>query len=167
MSKENLPVTFRFTRVEDGPHLREWLHEPGVLRWFPMIDEVEIEDSVQRWIGFSRYRCGLTAVVDGTPVGLAALYLHPYRKLAHQCEFGIIVSPQWRNRGIGALLIKELEKLAKETFKIEVLHLQVYDHNPARRLYERLGFVPFGYQAKWLKEPEFGFIGRTFMEKEL
>lgn len=164
---QNVPVSVRFTEISDGKYLREWLHEPGILRWFPMVDDIEIDDAVQRWVGFSRYRCSLTAVIQGIPRGLATLYLQPYRKLAHQCEFGIIVSPEVRNQGVGTLLITELEKLAKGTFKIELIHLQVYENNPAKRLYERLGYKEFGYQSRWIKEPDGTFVGRTFMEKNI
>lgn len=165
--QQKVPVSIRFTDLSDGKYLKEWLHEPGVLKWFPMFDEVEIDDAVQRWVGFSRYRCSLTATIDGLPKGIATLYLQPYRKLAHQCEFGIIVAKEVRGKGIGALLIEHLERLAKETFKIELIHLQVYEKNPAKRLYERLGYKEFGYQAEWIKEPDGTFVGRTFMEKKL
>lgn len=160
-------VEIRYTELSDGKYLREWLHEPGVLRWFPMADDVEIDDAVSRWVGFSRYRCSLTAVKNGIPCGIATLYLQPYRKLAHQCEFGVIVGGNNRNQGIGAYLINSLAHLAKETFKIELLHLQVYSENPAKRLYSRLGFTEFGHQAGWIKENDGTFTGRTFMEKKL
>lgn len=160
-------VEIRYTEPGDAKYLREWLHEPGVLRWFPMFDDVEIDDAVTRWIGFYRYRCSLTAVKNNVPCGIATLYLQPYRKLAHQCEFGIIVGDGYRNLGIGAFLINSLAHLAKDTFKIELLHLQVYADNPAKRLYERLGFKTFGEQSRWIKELDGSFVGRTFMEKNL
>lgn len=160
-------ITIRFTEYEDEPFLKTWLEDPSINRWFPMLDDVEIEDSAKRWIGFARYRCSLTALVNNVPKGIVTLFLQPYRKLAHQCEFGIIVSPDARNLGIGTKLINQLEKLAKETFKIELLHLQVYEGNPALRLYERLGFKTFGYQAHWIKESDGTYVGRTFMEKDL
>ena len=77
--------------------------EPGVMRWFPMDDEVEIDDAVMRWIAFYRYKCSLTALPRMAFLAeLATLYLQPYRKLAHQCEFGIIVGDEYRNQGIGS-----------------------------------------------------------------
>lgn len=161
------PVAIRFTELEDGKPLKKWLDEPGVLRWFPMVDDVETEHAVQHWVGFSRWRCSLTATVNGVPVGIATLYLQPYKKLAHQCEFGIIVDPAMRNKGIGRYLIEQLSKLAKETFHIELLHLQVYENNPAKRLYSRMGFTEFGTQKGWIKELDGTYTGRTFMEKYL
>ena len=160
-------VEIRFTEAGDAPYLKEWLMEPGILRWFPMIDEVEINHAVNLWIGFSRYKCSLTAAVDGVPSGLCTLYLQPYRKLAHQCEFGIIVSPDCRNKGIGTKLLTHTIQLAKETFNIELLHLQVYSENPAINLYRRFGFKEFGEQTQWIKEENGEYTGRIFMEKYL
>lgn len=156
----------RFSDMADGKHLKAWLHEPGILRWFPMADDVEIDDSVARWIGFSRYKCSLTAVINGTPCGIATLFLQPYRKLAHQCEFGIVVASGYRGSGVGTRLLTGLMQLAKENFQIELIHLQVYAENPAMRLYKRLGFREFGRQTKWIKD-EGAYVGRVFMERLL
>ncbi len=158
----------RFTEFTDAPYLHEWLADPSVAQWFPMDDPVELEDAVNRWVGFARYRSSLTAIApDGTPCGMATLYLQPYRKLAHQCEFGIIVAPKYRNLGIGSDLMRNIIHLAKEFYKIELLHLQVYSNNPAIRLYERFGFETFGYQAEWIKERDGTYTGRTFMQKRI
>ena len=148
MSEESLDdLEIRYTEATDAPFLKEWLLEPSIGRWFPLADEVEIEDAVQRWIGFHRYKCSLTAVQNGVPCGLATLYLQPYKKLAHQCEFGIIVGDGYRGKGIGSKLLKNLIHLAKTQYRIELLHLQVYSDNPAVNLYQRFGFKEFGTSA--------------------
>jgi RimJ/RimL family protein N-acetyltransferase len=166
--KEHLQgLDVRYTEMSDAQPLREWFREEGILRWFPMADDVEIEDSVIRWISFCKYKCSLTAVYDGVPCGLATLYLQPYRKLAHQCEFGIIVSPEYRNKGVGSELIKNLLHLAKNHFNLELIHLQVYAENPAIRLYKRFGFREFGRQTHWIKEQSGVYVARVFMERFL
>ena len=162
--KDTTKIEIRYTEMSDGKHLKQWLIEPGVSRWFPMHDEVEIDDAVQRWIGFCRYKCSLTAVLDGVPCGLTTLYLQPYRKLAHQCEFGIIVGEGYRGKGVGSQLLTSLMQLAKDNFKIELLHLQVYAENPAIHLYKRFGFREFGRQSHWIKD-EGVYVGRVFMER--
>ena len=164
--KEIPGLQIRFTEAADAKHMRDWFREKEILRWFPMADDPEIDDSVQRWIGFYRYKCSLTAVLDGVPVGVATLYLQPYRKLMHQCEFGIIVANGYRGKGIGAKLLKSLIHLAKEQFRIELLQLQVYSDNPAINLYRRFGFREFGRQSHWLKDNGV-YIGRIFMERFL
>lgn len=160
-------IEIRYSDLSDGRYLKQWLMEPSIGRWFPVHDTVEIEDATHRWIGFSRYKCSLTALKDGEPCGVATLYLQPYRKLAHQCEFGIIVGQDYRGKGIGTELLKNLMHLAKEKFHIELLHLQVYSENPAIHLYQRLGFKEFGRQAHWIKEIDGTYTGRVFMEKSL
>lgn len=160
-------LDFRYTELSDGRYLKKWLMDPSVNRWFPMADEVEIDDAVNRWVGFSRYKCSLTAVMDGVPCGLSTLYLQPYKKLAHQCEFGIIVGDDFRGKGVGSQLLNNLIHLAKVQFHIELIHLQVYAENPALRLYKRFGFVEFGRQNQWIKEDDGTYTGRIFMEKFL
>ncbi|GAB4234219.1 MAG: hypothetical protein Tsb0021_13480 [Chlamydiales bacterium] len=161
----------RLTEEEDGKYLKEWLSHPSVNRWFPMCTDEENTDAVARWIIFHRYKCSLTAVMHGVPCGITTLYLQPYRKLTHQCEFGIIVSHQFRNNRVGSVLLECLMKLARENFNIEVLHLQVYAENPAIRLYKRFGFREFGRQTHFIKEGDSkkgnSYVGRILMEKFL
>jgi len=165
--RSSLNIEIRYTELEDGNELKEWLMDPSINRWFPMADELEIDDAVSRWIGFARYRCSLTALHKGKPVGIATLYLQPYKRLAHQCEFGIIVSPAYRGKMIGSELMNNMMHLAKEKFKIELIHLQVYAGNPATRLYERFGFSEFGRQNEWIKEEGGEYVARVFMEKRI
>ncbi|MEI8124931.1 MAG: GNAT family protein [Parachlamydiaceae bacterium] len=165
--KQKTQVDIRYSDLSDGRYLKQWLMDPTVGRWFPLDGETEIDDAVNRWIGFSRYKCSLTATKDGEPCGIATLYLQPYKKLAHQCEFGIIVGQGHRGKGVGTDLLKNLIHLAKENFNIELLHLQVYSENPAIHLYSRMGFTKFGEQTHWIKERDGTHTGRLFMERFL
>jgi RimJ/RimL family protein N-acetyltransferase len=168
LQNKQLPsgVEIRYTEAEDGKYLKQWLMESTTGCWFPMDDEIEVDDAVIRWIAFYQYKCSLTITKDGIPCGLATLYLQPYRKIAHQCEFGIIIGQEYRNQGIGSCLLNAIMHLAKEKFKIELLHLQVYAINPAMNLYKRFGFTEFGRQNTWIKEKD-GYQGRIFMERLL
>lgn len=159
-------VTTRLTRLEDAPDLNKWLSEPTVLRWFPMFDQREIEDAVRIWTSYSNIGSGLTAEYQGKPCGMANLYIQPYKKLAHQCLFSIIVAPELRGKGIGTILLQELMKLAKEKFHIEILHLEVYQDNPAIFLYRRMGFKEFGCQTKFIKDNG-KYLSKTFMQRTL
>lgn len=156
-----MTIEIRHAEPEDAPFLKEWLSDPEILRWFPMINEAEIDDSVRIWVSYSRQKAGLTVLIDGKPCGMANLYIQPFQKFAHQCLFSIVVQGEHRGKGVGTALLTALMKLAKEQFNIELLHLEVYDGNPAIRLYERLGFKVYGRHAKFLK------VGDKYFDKIL
>lgn len=156
----------RYTESSDAEFLRKWLSLPLTMQNFPMRAPNEIDDAVQRWIGFAQYKCSITAVLDGEPVGISTLYLQAYQTLKHQCEFGIIVSDQHRNKQVGSHLLRNVMHLAKNYFSIELLHLQVMADSPAIRLYKRFGFREFGRQTRWCKDGN-TYIGRVLMERIL
>ncbi len=156
----------RYTQPSDAHYLKSWLADPDGGRWFPIDGDQELDDAVLRWISFQRYHCSITVLKEGVPCGIATLYLQPYAKLAHQCEFGIIIGKQYRGQYVGRYLMSCLIHLAKEKFGIEILHLTVYEDNPAIEFYHKFGFVEFGRQVDWIKEKE-GYFGRVFMQKTL
>lgn len=160
-------ITIRPTKPEDdaGP-LKQWLMEPGVLRWFPMLDEREVDDSVRIWVSYAKHGACLTADWNNEACGMANLYIQPYKKLAHQCLFAILVSEKQRNKGVGTALLNELMKLAKEKFHIEILHLEVYKGNPAIHLYQRAGFKEYGEQPRFIKEKN-EYITKIMMQRYL
>lgn len=156
----------RFTVETEGHLLKKWLQQGDTLRWFPMFDEREVDDAVRIWIGYSKYHASLTAEYDGVACGMANLNLQPYQKMAHQCLLSIIVDENYRGKGVGTQLLKDLIQLAKEKFHLEILHLEVYQGNPAINLYRRFGFVEFGAQTHFIKDKG-EYIGKVFMQKQL
>ncbi len=67
---------------------------------------------------------------------------------AHDRVIDLAISPEQRNRGIGTSVLQALQRGA-ERRKVPLL-LSVNYGNPARRLYERLGFQPIGTDASGL-----------------
>lgn len=159
-------VTIRFGEDSDQKYLIEWLLQPGVLDGFPLFDLREIEDAARIWLSYAKHHAVLTALWDGIPCGIANLYLQPYEKMAHQCLFAIIVDEKYRGKGIGAKLLRELMALAKERFKLEFVHLEVYRGNPAIDLYRRLGFKEYGVHRKFMKSNG-QYIDKILMQKYL
>ncbi len=159
-------LTIRLSEEEDTKKLTKWFQDPKILLWFPMEGDKEIEDSVRIWLEYIKKGAALTALWNGEPCGMTVLYIQPFQRIAHTCLFSIIVQEDKRGLGVGTILLEELMSLAKKTFQIEILHLEVYDGNPAKRLYEKLGFIPFGVQECFTKE--FGVCRRKIsMEKYL
>jgi putative acetyltransferase len=150
----------------DQKYLVEWLLQPGVLQWFPLADVREIEDAARIWMSYRQQNAVLTAVCDGEPCGSANLYLQPFRKLSHQCLFAIILDEKHRGKGIGTKLLLELMRRAKEELGIELLHLEVYDGNPAIYLYQKLGFIEYGRQPRFVKDKGV-YTAAILMQKRL
>lgn len=159
-------IEIRPANPDEGAYLAKWLADPAILRWFPMTDAREIDDAVKIWMGYSKFQSCFTAYENGAPVGMSILYIQPYQKFAHQCLFAIIVDEKHRNKGIGKALMQHMIDAAKNQFKIEILHLEVYAGNPAIRLYERMGFKEFGRQPKFIKQ-DGEYIDKIMMQKEL
>jgi ribosomal protein S18 acetylase RimI-like enzyme len=87
-------------------------------------------------------------VLDGQDAGL----LHVVRSAEEIRLVNLQVSPEFQNRGLGTAVMHGL--LAEARGAQLPLCLQVLKVNPARRLYERIGFAVAGetdthYQLRW------------------
>jgi ribosomal protein S18 acetylase RimI-like enzyme len=76
--------------------------------------------------------------VDGARAG--RLYVHRGEDDIRIMD--IAVAPDFRGRGIGTGLLEELIEEARRSGRTVSIHVEM--QNPARSLYERLGFVPAG-----------------------
>jgi len=76
--------------------------------------------------------------VDGRPAG--RLYVH--RGPSDIRIMDIAMTPAFRGRGIGTRLVRSLIAQAQASGRKLSIHVEM--NNPARRLYERLGFRPAG-----------------------
>ena len=160
-------LNIRVSKKSDKDAITEWLLEGDVLKWFPMTTKPEIEDSINICMDYIKNGAMLTAEHDEKPCGMACLYLQYFKKFAHQCLFVIIIKKEFRSKGVGSALLRELMKIAKEKFHIEILHLEVYSGNPARAFYERFGFKKYGIQEKALKENNKTYVSKILMQKYL
>ena len=87
---------------------------------------------------------GLVAVVDDDIVGFCEVDRRkPNSPVSHRGDFGISVRKEYRGKGIGLMLMKEMIKRCKGSF--EMLELDVFAGNKvAKHLYEKLGFMTYG-----------------------
>jgi RimJ/RimL family protein N-acetyltransferase len=156
----------RYTYLTDTLFLKRWLAAPGMLHWFPMSLEKEVEDAVQCWMGFCRYSSSITATLNGVPCGVGTLFLMPYKKVAHHALFKIIVDPQHQHKGIGTALVKNLKHLAKTYFSLEIIHIEVFEGNPLIHILKKLDFHEFGRQERFVKEGD-KYFSRILLETHL
>lgn len=81
----------------------------------------------------------------GTVIG--EVVLNEYDDEHHSCNLRAYIAPKWRARGYGR---EALEALISYGFErgLSAITLEVYDHNStARQLYDKLGFLPVGYES--------------------
>ena len=71
---------------------------------------------------------------DGMPIGYEAL------RATHEIHLiDLALIPEYRNQGIGTHRMQQLQSRAKALGQLLILSVEVF--NPAKRLYERLGFT--------------------------
>lgn len=94
-------------------------------------------------------------------VGMAGFLANGRVKQRHKgLLWGVFVRPAWRRRGLGERLVRQVIAHAAE----HVLLLQasvVTSNRAARRIYGRLGFVPYGVERDAL------CVGGRFHDEEL
>jgi ribosomal protein S18 acetylase RimI-like enzyme len=83
--------------------------------------------------------------VDGESAG--RLYVH--RGPSDIRIMDIALAPAFRRRGIGTGLLRTLMTEAEESGRMLSIHVEA--NNPARTLYERLGFRPAGEHGVYLR----------------
>ena len=74
-------------------------------------------------------------VVDGQDAGVASVE----QRAEEYFVASIAVAPSWQRRGLGTAVIRDVQ--AQAAHERKPVRLQVLKVNPARRLYERLGFA--------------------------
>ena len=108
----------------------EWA--PGQREWFLQLQFDAQDREYRRANPDGRFD---VIEVDGRPAG--RLYVD--RRPGDVRIVDIALLPEFRGRGVGAGLIAGLQAAASQEGRIVSIHVEV--HNPAARLYERLGFV--------------------------
>ena len=118
---------------------------------FGSVYEIEAARPAERYL--PRLEAGevFGAFVDEALVGIATLSPQDGPKDAHKAGvFGFYVEPGYRGGGVGAALMSAL--ITAATGRVEQLTLAVVEDNlPARALYERFGFTPYGREPRALK----------------
>jgi len=154
----------RFSEQGDEHHLLEWFKWPGMSENFPFETQREREIFTKNWASFFRYKCALTAVYKGKVVGMAVLFLMPYKKVSRHGMLYFIVDPRVQRKGVGSSLIKNIIHLGKTRFALERIYLDVYEGSNAKPFLEHCGFTEVLFQEKVVKGANGKYKGRHLME---
>lgn len=122
--------------VEDPASFGRTAEEEAGVGRLPMEGSLEAPEPATFLLGAER---------DGVLVGICGTYQGQTAKTRHTAEIvSVYVAPEARGLGLGAALIEDaLARLARAGIAIAKLSV-AEESEPARRLYERLGFETYG-----------------------
>ena len=125
--------------------------EGMILIWNEIVEEgiaFPQEDCLDRESGtafFASQSYTGVAESDGKILGLYILHPNNVGRCGHICNASYAVSSKARGQHIGEKLVLDCLRKAKELgFRVLQFNAVVESNLPARRLYERLGFVQLG-----------------------
>ena len=140
----------RYSEMDDLAVLEKWFSDPSTCDDFPFGFE-ERSEALKNWIGFSRFKASLTGIIEGKPCAIGTLFLMPYKKVSHHCSFQLIVDPAHRKKGIGTSMVRNLLNVAKTRFKLESVHVELYEPSNLLSVVKKLNFEPFAEQIDYVK----------------
>lgn len=105
----------------------------------------------------------LGAIAEDRLVGMAGFYQAQGRKSRHKGHvWGVYVTQNWRGKGVARQLLAGLIQIARSRPEIEQLMLAVaVGQNPAKRVYESLGFEVYGCEPRAVK------LGEQYFDEDL
>lgn len=139
----------RYSALEDLASLQQWFQDDAACGDFPF-GPAEKEEALKNWIGFAKYKASLTGTIDDVPCAVGTLFLMPYRKVAHHCSFYLIVDPKHRRKGVGASMLRNLLHLAKNRFRLESVHVEIFEPSFLLPLLQKLQFEVFARQENFV-----------------
>lgn len=108
----------------------------------------------------------LVAEVDNQVVGWIVFRSQERKRMHHTGSFAIMLQKNYRNQGIGKLLIHELLSWAEQHPVIEKVSLGTFSTNTrAIELYKKLGFVEEGRKVREFKFSDNEYVDDVLMYK--
>jgi RimJ/RimL family protein N-acetyltransferase len=110
----------------------------------------------------------LLATQNGKIIGNIDLTANPRKKLQHTALIGMGILGEWRNKGVGTVLMQEAISWATFKSKLEILWLQVFATNEAAiKLYRKMGFLEEGRQTNFFKNENGTYTDNIIMSRPL
>ena len=135
-------VTLRLMIKKDQQALYEFFQRvPREDRLF-LRDDVSKPTTIQSWVEELDYArvLPLLAMADGRVVGDATLHRRPLGWTRHLGKVRLVIDPEYRQKGLGSLLIKELKEIARG-LKLERLVVELMgSQQAALAAFRQLGF---------------------------
>jgi RimJ/RimL family protein N-acetyltransferase len=155
--RDGRAVTLRDLRPdEDVFELTRWINELVDEDTYINVDERQTPESETEWLqaqlrSIEKGECiDLVAECGGRIAGKCEAKRGKYRE-RDRAMLGIAISREFRGAGLGEAMLRELIRRAREQFRPRMIALSYFEGNePARKLYERIGFREVGRLPRWV-----------------
>jgi len=171
--KDGSKCIFRSPNEQDAIAMLEYLRICAsethyILRYPEECTETEEEEAnFLKNINNSKYSLMIVAVINGDIAGNCQLNIHKRIKTRHRCDIGIALKKKYWNRGIGTIMLNELEKVAREHNCLQLELEVIADNTRAIALYEKMGYSVFGERKRGIILKNGTTLSEYFMVKYL
>lgn len=143
-------LSFRSVQISDLENVCQLSQNREEL--FFMFPKADYPLSVEQLQTVVESRSDSTVILhDNEIVGFANFY---EVKTNESCSIGnVIVSSDFRNKGIGKCLIEKMESIALKKYNVREIHISCFNMNTKGiLLYSRLGYLPYKVEERLDKE---------------
>ena len=147
----DLDVTFRMMTAEDRDRMLEFtqsLPERNLL-FLPV--DITRPDVVDQWVRNIEEGQTLTVLAEesGNLIGYVSLHHSEILWARHLGEIRLLVGPNFRGKGLGGLLARQIFDLAQGRKLLKLVVNMMSTQRDAQSLFHRLGFIPEAMLHDW------------------
>lgn len=172
-TKSGRDIIFRYPVIDDAKSLLDYINKISLERTFIRFqgEQLTFEEEEKYLKSLlekidKQVNIKLLGFIDGKLVAIAGIDLQDKTR-NHLGVFGISVDREFRNEGIGKLLLKNILKESKKLPKLKIITLVVYSPNCfAYRLYKKFGFKDYGLLPGGIKFHN-KFVDEILMYKKI
>lgn len=142
-TKDNIEITLRQMVKEDEQKLLDFFRRlPETDRMY-LRDDVSKPETIRKWVENLNYErvFPVLAFHEDTIVGDATLHREIYGWKQHLGEIRIVVAPDYRRKGVGAILAREIYYLALKLGLKKLMAEMMADQHNAIKVFDKLGFI--------------------------
>lgn len=105
---------------------------------------------------------------SATPIAVGCVDLYDIDPRNRHAYIGIMIAPQWRNRGFASEAVRQMSAYCKESLALNVIAASVAaDNAPSIRLFERCGYTRCGTIARWVYSPSGDYSDAAIFQFQL
>ncbi len=142
-TRDNLGITIRQMIKEDETKLIEFFKKlPETDRMY-LRDDVSKPEIIRKWVENLNYErvFPILAFYEDKIIGDATLHREKFGWKQHIGEIRIVVDPDYRKKGVGAILAHEIYYISLKTGLKKLMAEMMVEQQNAIKVFDKLGFI--------------------------